>query len=101
ITGKARLAIAAAMLEPSLPRPTIEYRISLGSRRGELWLVYRSDQLVAHLVLDPTVRAGETLLEGDLRFPPEHRAQTGVVRVATADTLRAGDVALRNLDPSD
>src|SRR4029453_11623411 len=44
------------------------------------------------LALDPLVSARETSLQAHPRLPAQHLAQPGVVRVASADALRLGQV---------
>src|SRR6266540_81731 len=45
-----------------------------------------------HLGPDPSVRLGEPVLQAHARLPPQHRAEAGVVAVATPDALRPGRV---------
>lgn len=51
-------------------------------------------QFPAHLLLDPWIRASKPFLQRNLWLPAENLAQTGVVGVAAAHSLRPGHMPL-------
>src|SRR5262245_48603272 len=53
------------------------------------------------LSVDPGVGSGQPRLERDGRLPLQDLPEPGVVRVATAHSLRAGDVPLLEADAGD
>ena len=56
-------------------------------------------QFSGDLLLDPGIGALEAFFEGELRFPFEHFAQAGVIRIAAAHAHRPGDMLDGDLDP--
>ena len=65
---------------------------------NELPGLSRGSKRPGHLLLDPGVCPGESLLEGDLRFPAKHLPQPGIVRVPAAHALWTRNMFLDDRD---
>src|SRR5436309_3416871 len=65
---------------------------ALDSIRHRSRAVLRDKAALGKLRLDPPIGPFEAFLERNLRLPPQHPTQLGIVAVAAADTLRFGEI---------